>query len=169
MSKQTFFDITHRTPLYEGFLRQVEEIKKRSPDGQTQCGALITGRDNRVLSQGYNGGPRSVDNSLIPNMRPDKYPWFIHAEMNALANLQHIPRNSDGGICYISREPCFNCLLMLWQFGIDEVHHLNLGGWNDEEKNIEERKLKAQLLEWTGMVVFAYDGKFFQKQNYFKD
>lgn len=91
---------------------------KRSQDGQTKCGCVICDSDHCVLGIGYNGFPRDIDDSLLPNLRPEKYEFIIHAELNAIFNCSAKPTN---GIAYITGKPCIPCLMNLWQWGVREV------------------------------------------------
>lgn len=94
-------------------------ISKKSHDAQTQHGCIITDRKNRVLGLGYNGFPRGINDTVLPNTRPEKYPWMIHAERNALANCVVRP---DNGIAYVTGQCCNDCIMALWQEGITEVY-----------------------------------------------
>jgi len=94
-------------------------ISQKSHDIQTQHGCVITDSKHRVLGLGYNGFPRSIDDSVLPNTRPDKYPWMIHAERNALSNCIIRP---DNAIAYVTGQCCNDCIMALWQEGISEVY-----------------------------------------------
>lgn len=94
-------------------------VSKKSHDLQTQHGCIITDRKNRVLGMGYNDFPRGLNDSALPNTRPEKYPWMIHAERNALANCVVRP---DDGIAYVTGQCCNDCIMALWQEGIGTVH-----------------------------------------------
>lgn len=101
------------------FIGLAHVVSKKSHDVQTQHGCVITDRKNRVLGLGYNGFPRGVDDSALPNTRPDKYPWMIHAERNALANCIVRP---DSGIAYVTGQCCNDCIMSLWQEGVETVY-----------------------------------------------
>lgn len=91
----------------------------RSHDIQTQHGCIITDYNNRILGLGYNGFPKGLDDSKLPNTRPDKYPWMIHAERNALSNCTIRPEN---GTAYVTGQCCNDCIMALWQEGITKVY-----------------------------------------------
>lgn len=93
-------------------------VSRRSHDAQTQHGCVIVDKDHRILGTGYNGFPRGLDDTVLPNIRPGKYDWMIHSEINALANCSVKPY---GGICYLTGEPCNPCLMNLHQHGIVKV------------------------------------------------
>lgn len=94
-------------------------ISQKSHDIETQHGCVITDRKHRVLGLGYNGFPRAIDDNVLPNTRPDKYPWMIHAERNALSNCIIRP---DNAIAYVTGQCCNDCIMALWQEGISTVY-----------------------------------------------
>jgi dCMP deaminase len=100
------------------FLGLAKVVSQRSHDSQTQHGCVITDSHNRILGLGYNGFPRGLDDTLLPNTRPDKYPWMIHAERNALSNCTIRPEN---GIAYVTGQCCNDCIMSLWQEGVRTV------------------------------------------------
>lgn len=100
------------------YLSQAFVIAKRSHDAQTQCGCILVNQQHQPLSQGFNGFPRDLPDWFLPNLRPEKYPWMLHAEVNALVNCNSKPTDA---IAYITGNPCFNCSLLMWQFGVREV------------------------------------------------
>lgn len=100
------------------FLGLAKVVSQRSHDEQTQHGCVITDSHNRILGVGYNGFPRGLDDSKLPKTRPDKYPWMIHAERNALSNCIVRP---DNGIAYVTGQSCNDCIMALWQEGVSTV------------------------------------------------
>jgi dCMP deaminase len=100
------------------FIAQCFLISMRSPD-TTKHGAIIVDRDNRVLSCGYNGHISGIDDSLVPTTRPEKYPFKIHAEENAILFLnQPISRGTK---IYITGRPCHKCTRMILQKKIKTI------------------------------------------------
>lgn len=93
----------------------------RSPDSQTKVGSYLTTEDHLPISTGYNGFPREARDYLLPNMRPEKYPWMIHSEINAILNAALQGKSTKNSILYCTHRPCFNCSLMLWQAGCKEI------------------------------------------------
>lgn len=100
------------------FLGLAKVIAQRSHDIHTQHGCVITDQQNRILGVGYNGFPKGMDDSNLPTSRPDKYHWMIHAERNALSNCVIRP---DNGIAYVTGQSCNDCIMALWQEGIQTV------------------------------------------------
>lgn len=102
------------------FLLSATLWSKRSHDMQTQCGCVLV-KNKRIISTGYNGFMCGIDDSVLPRTRPDKYPFMIHAEANAIFNAAKNGVSTVGATCYVTAVPCLNCLQMLHQCGISEI------------------------------------------------
>jgi deoxycytidylate deaminase len=102
------------------FLLEALFWSRSSHDAQTQCGCVLV-KDKTPLSSGYNGFIRDVDDSALPRHRPDKYPYMIHAEQNAIYNCTRLGRSTLGATAYITALPCGDCLQALHQCGIVEI------------------------------------------------
>jgi dCMP deaminase len=114
------------------FLGLAKIVAQRSHDIHTKHGCVITDSNNRILGVGYNGFPRGLDDSKLPTSRPDKYPWMVHSERNALSNCVVRP---DNGIAYVTGQCCNDCIIALWQEGIKKVYMIDDHGTHlfDEE------------------------------------
>lgn len=108
------------------FLLDAVFWSRKSHDPQTQCGCVIIADDRTQISFGYNGFIRGIDNSKLPNTRPDKYPFMIHAEANAIYNAIRQGKSVMGATAYITGKPCVSCLQMMYQCGILEVVYTNV-------------------------------------------
>lgn len=118
------------------FLGLAKVISQRSHDSQTQHGCVITDIYHRILGVGYNGFPRGLNDSLLPNTRPEKYPWMIHAERNALSNCVVRP---DNAIAYVTGQCCNDCIMALWQEGVSSVVMAKDHGTHLFDKDAEKR------------------------------
>lgn len=130
------------------FLGLAKVVSQRSHDIQTQHGCVITDLNNRILGVGYNGYARGLDDTKLPKTRPDKYPWMIHAERNALSNCIVRPEN---GIAYVTGQCCNDCIMALWQEGVSKVIMTDEHGTKlfDEEA----KKRFDTFVSMSGMVV----------------
>ena len=95
----------------------------RSKDPHTQVGACIVDQNKRVVSIGYNGMPFGCDDDVYPWSREGeaietKYPYVVHAELNAILNARTSPRDCS---LYVSLFPCNECAKAIIQSGIKEV------------------------------------------------
>lgn len=123
-------------------------VSQKSPDAQTKHGCVITDQQNRPLSFGYNGFPRGVDDSDIPNIRPQKYKWCFHSECNAVANCEHRPEN---GIAYVTGQCCNNCIYTLWQHGVKTVYIADRYG--SQEKGKMDKEWFDKFIDKTKMNI----------------
>lgn len=131
------------------FLGLAKVVSKRSHDIHTQHGCVITDKNHRILGVGYNGFPKGLDDSKLPLTRPDKYFWMVHSEINSLANCVVRP---DHGTAYVTGQCCNNCIISLYQEGIDTVYMINDHGtklFDDEAK-----KRFDTFIEMSGMKIF---------------
>jgi dCMP deaminase len=107
------------------FFQEAALWSRKSHDSQTKCGCVLV-KDRTVISSGYNGFIRGIDDDLLPNTRPDKYPFMIHAEANAVYNSVRIGRCTLDAWAYVTAVPCLQCLQMLYQCGISKVLFSNI-------------------------------------------
>lgn len=117
------------------FMSMAILASSRSCDAQTKHGCVITDKKNRVLGIGYNSFPTNLDDDKLPNLRPEKYKWMVHAERNALANCTIRP---EGGVAYITGPPCLECAKSLYQEGVKNFVCMDGHGTHlmDEEDGI---------------------------------
>jgi dCMP deaminase len=112
--------MTSRPDVHTWALELADTVSKRSRDPSTKVGAVILRPDNTVVSMGYNGFPRNVnDDESIYNDRPRKLLRTIHAELNAILTAHE---RLDNCTIYISPLfPCANCAACIIQTGIKRV------------------------------------------------
>ena len=87
------------------FLEMAKHVASWSKDPSTKVGAVIFDEQKRVVSLGYNGFPKGVDDD--PKRYADrelKYRMVVHAEANAMIFAQ---RNLAG--CSIATWPFMSC------------------------------------------------------------
>ena len=100
------------------FLDLAQTVSKWSKDPSTQVGAVIVAPDKSVVSLGYNGFPRKMEDTLERlNNREDKLSRIIHAEVNAL-----ISAKQDVTGCTLYTHPfmcCDRCAVQMIQAGIN--------------------------------------------------
>lgn len=98
---------------------------KRSKDPNTQVGACIVNDDNIILSTGYNGFPIGCSDDDFPWFREGddtKYPYVVHAELNAILNSNG--KSLKGAKIYVDLFPCNECAKAIIQSGIKEIVYL---------------------------------------------
>ena len=105
----------------EFYLSVADTIASRSKDPNTQVGAVIV-RDRAILSMGYNGMPRSVNDDIEARYeRPIKYHWFEHGERNALYNAARLGVSTLGATMYTQGLPCADCARGVIQAGLSRL------------------------------------------------
>ena len=104
---------------HKRFLDLCEHVATWSKDPSTKLGSVIVDSKNRVVSIGYNGFPRGVDDRDDRyDDRPTKYLFVAHAERNALDNA---PMMVDNCTMYVTLLPCNECAKSIIQKGITTV------------------------------------------------
>lgn len=133
---------------------------KRSHDPQTQCGAVIVSKDNVLISEGYNGFIRGINDEVLPNTRRDnmKYPFMIHAEENAILNAARNGHSTENTKCYVTGNPCLGCFQKLWQAGINEIitteHQINM--LHEDDEYIITREILESLIRENNQFVIRH-------------
>lgn len=102
------------------FLDLAAEIATWSKDPSTGCGAVLVDPQRRIISTGYNGLPRGIDDE--PERLQDrdtKLRLTLHAEHNAILFAQ---RDLTGCTLYVwPMPPCAHCAAQIAQVGIARV------------------------------------------------
>jgi dCMP deaminase len=106
---------------------------KRSKYPSCQVGACIVNPDNnRIIAMGYNGFPQGCSDDEFPwshsSEHPDeplktKYPFVVHAELNAVLNKN--AESTRGCTMYTTLHPCNECGKVIIQSGIQKVIYLS--------------------------------------------
>ena len=99
-------------------------VSSWSKDPSSQVGAVaISPEDNHVLSMGYNGFPKGIEDSEERlNDRDQKYPLTVHAEKNCIYNATYNGVSLKGAFLYVYGRPiCDECSLGIIQVGISRV------------------------------------------------
>lgn len=110
----------------EYFMGVAKLAARRSKDPNTQVGACIVSPDNIIISTGYNGLPNGCSDDEYPwdrEGRDTKYPYVVHAELNAILNANG--RDLRGSRLYVALFPCNECAKAIIQAGVREVLYLS--------------------------------------------
>lgn len=106
------------------FIKMAQLMATKSKDPSTKVGCVVVGPDNEVLSTGFNGFPRGVDEYDATRWeRPEKYSWVIHAEANAVANAARVGVSLKNAKMYMNfmPTPCTGCTQLIIQSGIRTI------------------------------------------------
>lgn len=128
MTHNGFFMDENSVKWDKRFLDLAQYISQWSKDPSTQVGAVIVDKDKRVVSLGYNGFPRGVNDSEERyNERETKYSLVVHAEINAILFAQKGLKNTT--LYTWPLPPCDRCTGFIIQSGIENIVSLES---NDE-------------------------------------
>ena len=125
------------------YINLAKEISTWSKDPSTKVGAVVIGNNGEVLSQGYNGFPRSIkDTPQRLKDRGKKYNLVVHAEMNAIYNASLNGVSLKGSTLYVYGLPiCNECAKGVIQVGIDKVIATRPSDYNKEwDESINKAK-----------------------------
>jgi len=112
----------------EYFTKIISVTKERSPCIRLQVGCALV-KDNRIISQGYNGFlPNAPHLSIV---RDNHEMATVHAEQNAIADCCKRGVNCSDSIAYITHYPCLNCSKLLLAAGIKEIKYID--DYNNDE------------------------------------
>lgn len=128
---------------------------QRSKDPNTQVGACVVSKDNKILSVGYNGAPNGYNDENMPwdregNFLDTKYAYVCHAELNAILNNKG--SNLEGSRIYVDLFPCNECAKAIIQCGIKEIIYKS-DKYNGTDANVASKK----MLDYCGVTYRKYE------------
>jgi dCMP deaminase len=122
---------------------------QRSKDPNTQVGACIVDESNKIVGIGYNGFPIGCSDEKLPwdreaeNVNDTKYPYVVHAEVNAILNST---KKLDGAKIYIGLFPCNECAKIIIQSGIKEIIYIS-----DKYCDSDSVKASKKMIDMAGL------------------
>lgn len=130
---------------------------KRSKDPKTQVGACIVGKDNRILSLGYNGLPIGMNDNNISwdregEFKNTKYPYICHAELNAILNYRGSRKDFENSTIYVTLFPCNECAKAIIQSGISKIIYLK-----DKYADTDIVRVSKKMFDETNVEYIEFD------------
>ena len=133
LEKLNLPDATRIRPTWDTYFMTLASLAaRRSNCMRRQVGCILT-LSNRIISTGYNGTPRHLDNCNAGGCPRCNNPsatgaggvslstcLCIHAEENALLEAGR-ERVGQGAVLYCNTCPCLTCSIKIVQVGITEV------------------------------------------------
>jgi len=144
------------------YLDLAEQVSTWSLDPSTKIGAVAVNEDGQVISQGYNGFPRGIEDTQFRlNDRETKYELVVHAEKNLIYNACLNGISLKNSYVFIYGLPvCGECTKGLIQCGVkkifmrvrspDTISRRKI--WFENFKNIS-----AKMLKETGIDYIIYE------------
>jgi dCMP deaminase len=142
----------------EYFINIAEQVKLKSKDNKTQIGVVIVGKDNEIVSTGYNSFPRGINDDVEERQeRPEKYFWFEHAERNAIYNAARIGVSTLGTTMYMTCGiSCADCARAIINSGISKiVLREGKGATNIKWQESAERSMI--MFKEAGVIITFFD------------
>lgn len=139
------------------FMSMAIIASKRSKDPSSQVGAVIVDNEHKVVSIGYNGMPRSLDDKDLSWNKNEgldnKYLYVCHAEFNAILNVRN-GSSVNGCTVYVTLFPCNECAKAMIQTGIKKIIYLD-----DKYADTVGIKASKKMLDLAGIKYEKYQGK----------
>ncbi|KAM5352557.1 hypothetical protein ACJ41O_005279 [Fusarium nematophilum] len=118
-------------PCWDTYFMELASLaSQRSNCMKRRVGCVLVGKERRVISTGYNGTPRGLQNCAeggCPRCNDGSGSGValstclcIHAEENALLEAGR-ERIREGSVLYCDTCPCLTCSIKICQVGISEV------------------------------------------------
>ena len=139
------------------YMAMAKLISKRSKDPNTQVGAIIVSKDDRILSVGYNGFPNGCSDDEFPWSKSakreydTKYPYVVHAELNAILNFRGDNKAFEGSTLYVTLFPCHECAKAIIQSGITRLVYLD-----NKYQDTEDFKESLRMLKAASIMIDPY-------------
>lgn len=142
---------TQKTDWHIRYSTLAAHISTWSKDPSRKIGAVVVGDHGQILSTGYNGFPRGIEDSEERlNDRETKYAHTVHAEMNCIYNASLTGTSLKGSTLYVYGLPvCSSCCLGIIQAGIIRVYAVVFD--TVPEKWKESGELTTKLFEEAGI------------------
>lgn len=133
------------------FLSLAKTVSTWSKDPSTGVGAVIVDAQHRVVSLGFNGFPRGIQDDERSQNKALKYEMTIHAEINAILFAK---QSLHGCTLYVyPLTPCGRCASIIAQSGISRV----VGPTVKVERWVESCQLGQDILKEAGVASFLVE------------
>src|SRR5690554_3205477 len=104
------------------FIGLTNHVAQWSKDKSRKVGCVFVNEKQAVLSMGYNGFPRGVNDDVKERYeRPAKYMWTEHSERNAIYNAAYEDVSLRNSTAYVTFFPCTDCARSMIQCGVKRV------------------------------------------------
>tara|TARA_A100001015_G_scaffold71925_1_gene79736 strand:- start:603 stop:1100 length:498 start_codon:yes stop_codon:yes gene_type:complete len=115
-------DKTERISWRDYFKQICETTAKRSCCSRLKVGCILV-KDNRIISQGYNGYlPGFPHESIIKDGHEVA---TVHAEQNTIIDCAKRGVSCEGCEAYITHFPCLTCTKILLAAGVKKIYYIN--------------------------------------------
>ena len=139
--------------LDEEFPKLFALAKEQSNDAETQVGASVY---SWVVDE-YSAFNTFVTGAKgLPNTRPDKYKYILHAEANLVNWAARRGFSLEDKIILCTLSPCQNCIRTLFQAGVRVVYYKDR--YHTHNPNMEDIKvIEEEFGPYVKMVLGNYE------------
>lgn len=140
------------------FLPVAEAVAGLSKDPAVKIGAMVVDDDANVLSLGFNGFPRGVNDAEYRlKSRELKLCFVVHAEANAIAQAARTGTRLIGANLIVTeRYPCKTCAGLIIQAGIKRVYAPIMSKKHANQQWFEEKEFSEKMFRESGVDVIEY-------------
>lgn len=134
------------------FFDLAKTISSWSKDPSKKIGVIIVNSENKIVSTGYNGFPKNINDSEERlNDKDFKRAITLHAEENAILCAK---QDLTGCKMYIyGLPPCAHCAAMIIQSGIKSVYYHIPEEYSISGHWFENCVLAKKILEEAGIII----------------
>ena len=120
MNKST---VDNNRPTWTEYFKEIVQVTaKRSPCERLHVGCILI-KDNRIVSQGYNGYlPSCIHKSIV---RDNHEQAMVHAEQNAICDCAKRGVSCKESSAYVTHYPCIICTRLLLASGVKEINYIH--------------------------------------------
>ena len=142
----------------EYFINIAEQVKLKSKDNNTKIGVVLVGKNNEIVSTGYNSFPRGINDGVVERQeKPEKYFWFEHAERNCIYNAARIGVSTLDTTMYMTCGiSCADCARAIISAGVEKIV-LRSGKGAMSPKWQESAERSNQMFKEAGIIVEFFD------------
>lgn len=131
-------------------------ISQFSKDPDKKVGSIfLHPKTFQILSTGYNGFPRKVNETSKRWKKPEKYKWVVHSEQNGIYNATLNGVKLKNSILFTTKFPCNDCAKGLIQAGIKQIYtykpDLKHKTWG------ESMKISLEMFKESNIIIHYLD------------
>lgn len=146
-------NLNNRPTWDQFYLKMADLMASRSKDRSIGIGAVLV-KDNAVISMGYNGFPRGVNDDIEDrHERPAKYAYTEHGERNSIYNAARAGISTLGSTMYTQGVPCADCSRAAIQAGVKRLVVYYQANDNMMAKWKESCAIGREMLDEAGVEV----------------
>lgn len=127
------------------FIELARHISFWSKDPSTKVGSVIADKENRIVSVGFNGFPKGIEDNNRLHDRELKYKKIVHAEVNAILFAKK--DLSDCTLYTFPFMPCSQCANLIVQSGIKRI----VSPYSDNERWREDFDISKSTFKESGV------------------